>query len=861
MFTALGNHDFQTDCGSYDCGKAGIYYRYFPYPKAGDEIKDAYYWFQYGPAHFWSIDTWPMNGDTYCGPCDNMKNTSAQYQWFEQTLQSIENNPRQWKIVFMHAPFYDADRSCNLQDGRDYFKPLFEKYGVDMVLAGHEHYYARKSVNGIPYLVLGGGGAGLSPMNHPEDVDVAHKKHHFAYFKITEDVMEVQVIDSDNNVIDEFTLDRFPTANFDAKPAVGSSRTYQFTDKSTGHRYQYLWEFGDGETSTERNPTHIYAASGVYTVKLTISSLFNSHFHTQTIDISKADTTTTITSDSPDPSVVGQPYTVNWQVTADPGSGTPTGTVTVSDGTNSYCSAPVEAGSCDLTSTAPGQYWLLAHYSGDGLFNSSSGTSEHFVNYANTTTTITSDTPDPTVVGQPYTVNWTVTVNPPGSGTPTGYVHVWDSGGGKCTVPVEAGSCNPTPSEEGDLDVHVFYSGNAKFNSSEGVAEHQVNKADTTTVITSTTPNPSVVGQPYSVNWSVTVNPPGSGTPTGDVIVEDGWDSCEAPVETGTCNIIYTKAGTRTVTATYFPKNNMNFNPSSGTASHTVNKTDTTTTITSDSPDPSVVGQSYSVNWTVTVSPPGSGTPTGTVTVSDGTNNCSAAVGAGACNLTSTTAGVKTLTATYSGDTNFNSSSGTASHTVNRANTTTTLNSSPNPSLYGQEVTLTATVIGGTTGMGIPTGTVTFRDGTAVLGSTTLSGGIATLTTSSLEPGSRLITAEYGGDEIFNPSTSAALIQEVNPFDLALLDDYGRSKLSVDTLTGDWSYSILIGSGAGNTYTGRGVIVWKGGVLWLNSLDSERWGFNLIYNTSLRKGMATFGDRATGIRSSLVCTTGPMPKP
>src|SRR5204863_356593 len=92
-----------------------------------------------------------------------------------------------------------------------------------------------------------------------------------------------------------------------------------------------------------------------------------------------------------------------------------------------------------------------------------------------------------------------------------------------------------------------------------------------------------------------------------------------------------------------------------------ITKASTTTTIISDNPDPSIVGQAYDVHWTV--SPQISGTPTGTVTVSDGTATCSAAV-SGFCTLTSTTAGPKTLTATYSGDANFLTGSDTESHNV-----------------------------------------------------------------------------------------------------------------------------------------------------------------------------------------------------
>jgi hypothetical protein len=199
---------------------------------------------------------------------------------------------------------------------------------------------------------------------------------------------------------------------------------------------------------------------------------------------------------------------------------------------------------------------------------------------------------------------------------------------------------------------------------------------------------------------------------------------------------------------------------------------------------------------------------------------------------------------------------GTASGTliIARANTTTALTSSKNPSLYSEEVTLTATVSSVVSGIGTPTGTVTFKNGTMVLGTAVLSEGTATLTISSLPSGDCSITAEYGGDEIFDSSISAVLTQTVEPFDLILVDEFGRAELRINTLTGDWSYRILTGEGAGNTYTGTGRIVRRGEIFWFNGLDSEGWGVNLVYNETFKKGMATFGDRASGVRSSLIVT-------
>jgi uncharacterized delta-60 repeat protein len=100
----------------------------------------------------------------------------------------------------------------------------------------------------------------------------------------------------------------------------------------------------------------------------------------------------------------------------------------------------------------------------------------------------------------------------------------------------------------------------------------------------------------------------------------------------------------------------------------------------------------------------------------------------------------------------------------NQAPTTTALASSANPSLSGQSVTFTATV--STAGSAAPTGTVSFLDGTTLLGTGTLStaNGVttATFTTTTLAVGTHSITAVYGGDSNDMGSTSASLSQVVN---------------------------------------------------------------------------------------------------
>jgi Big-like domain-containing protein len=91
--------------------------------------------------------------------------------------------------------------------------------------------------------------------------------------------------------------------------------------------------------------------------------------------------------------------------------------------------------------------------------------------------------------------------------------------------------------------------------------------------------------------------------------------------------------------------------------------------------------------------------------------------------------------------------------------TTTTITSSLNPSIYGQSVILTATVV--SIGSATPTGKVTFRNSNVPIGSAVLSAGVATLETTHLPAGTLSITATYTGDTQSGKSTSAPLSQTV----------------------------------------------------------------------------------------------------
>jgi hypothetical protein len=469
--------------------------------------------------------------------------------------------------------------------------------------------------------------------------------------------------------------------------------------------------------------------------------------------VSAAATTTVITSDTPDPTVTGQAYTVSFTVTS--AGGTPTGTVTVSDGT-AQCVGTVAAGSCSLTSTTAGGKTLTATYAGDANFAGSvSVAAAHTVNQASTTTTITGDTPDPSTVGQSYTVSFTVAPNAPGTGTPTGNVTVSDGTGASCIGTVASGSCAITSTSAGAKTLTATYAGDANYGGGASVgAAHTVGQASTTTAITGDSPDPSTVGAAYTVNFSVTS---GGGIPTGNVTVSDGTGAtCIGTVAAASCSLTSTTAGSKTLTATYAGDANFTGSVSVG-VSHTVSASGTTTTITSDTPDPTVTGEAYTVSFTVTGL-----APTGNVTVSDGTGaSCIGTVAAGNCSLTSTTAGAKTLTATYAGDANNGSSvSAGVPHTVNQAGTSTTITGhTPDPSTINQAYTVTYSVAVGSPGAGTPTGNVTVSDGTDQCVGTVAAGSCSLTSTTA---GTKTLTATYAGDANFAGSASAGVSHTVN---------------------------------------------------------------------------------------------------
>ena len=163
----------------------------------------------------------------------------------------------------------------------------------------------------------------------------------------------------------------------------------------------------------------------------------------------------------------------------------------------------------------------------------------------------------------------------------------------------------------------------------------------------------------------------------------------------------------------------------SGDLSLNVGKSATSTVVVSGS-NPSVFGEPVTFSANVAAVLPGVGVPTGSVqfvvngiasgapVALDGSGNASSAP------IVPEFLGANSVDAVYSGDGDFVTSTGSVVQTLNQGSTSTQVSSAPNPSLFGESVTITATVAAVAPASGIPSGNVTFLDGGVPIGTVTL---------------------------------------------------------------------------------------------------------------------------------------------
>ncbi|MFE9846834.1 Ig-like domain-containing protein, partial [Streptomyces goshikiensis] len=364
--------------------------------------------------------------------------------------------------------------------------------------------------------------------------------------------------------------------------------------------------------------------------------------------------------------------------------------------------------------------------------------------------------------------------------------------------------------------------------------------ASSTTTVTSA-PDPSVFGQ--AVTFTATVQPELAGGPTltGSVeFVVDGVTVTTAPLDmSGQAQYVTSDldVGLHGVEANY--SGDVEYDPSTGADAQEVTLANTTTTLAFD-PEPSVCGETVTVTAQVTPVPPGSGTPTGLVSfiVSDDGPVLTAPVdtnGQAQVSFSNLDVGFHQAAAFYAGDAHFDGSNSPLTlHVVNQAPVSVAVSVDPDPSVCGETVTLCVTVAPVSSGVGNPSGPVTFTGPGGLNETVSLdAGGMACVTTTTLETGT--VTVTYGGDECYASATGT--------FDVTVNQAASATTVSVDPSPSVCGETVTVcatvtavapGSG---TPTGAITFTGPGGLNETVALDTS--GTACVTTTTLETGTVT----------------------
>jgi sugar lactone lactonase YvrE len=450
---------------------------------------------------------------------------------------------------------------------------------------------------------------------------------------------------------------------------------------------------------------------------------------------------------------------VSFTATVTSSTGIPTGTVTLYDSGASVQTAQLNAqgnASFAISTLSSGSHTLTVGYGGDANYGVGiSGPWIETVNLAQPTVTLSG--PSNVVdIGTPVTLTGNLTS--PGI-TPTGMLILQDGATVIASQPVPLASGFSFSTSSLALGAHVLsvaYSGDGDNASATSPAVAvSVQKAPTATALGSSA-NPGTFGQPVTLTASTVSNGPGM---TGSVSFFDGGASL------GTVSLATNGTATLTTSALGFGGHSITA-IYSGDAQHAASTSSplseqivepATATLTS-SVNPAVAG--VEVILTATILTSAGQLPTGSVIFRDGATVLGSAMldggGEAVWQTSSLAVGAHVISVSYAGDNNVAAASASMTETIANATTQVGLSVSANPETYASPLTLTVTV---SSNGGPATGSVTFLDGATTLGSAVLNGQeSASLTLSTLSPGTHTVLAEYAGDGRASASISAPLI-------------------------------------------------------------------------------------------------------
>jgi hypothetical protein len=184
VFPASGNHEYRT-------ADAAPFRQVFALPDNGGPAgRERWYSFDWGDVHFAVVDTERI-GD-------------AQLDWLDRDL---ERNRLPWTIVVGHRPPYASGHHGSDLEMRDEMVPIFERRRVPLVLLGHEHHYQRtEPIDGVTYVVSGGGGRGTRRVEAADYTAFAEQVSHFVYVIVEGTELRLWAIDAEGNTFDTLRL-------------------------------------------------------------------------------------------------------------------------------------------------------------------------------------------------------------------------------------------------------------------------------------------------------------------------------------------------------------------------------------------------------------------------------------------------------------------------------------------------------------------------------------------------------------------------------------------------------------------------------------------------------------------------------
>ncbi len=198
FFNAIGNHE----------ENASLYYSYWHFP--GNE---QWYSVNYGNAHFICLNT---ETNLY----------EEQRTWLKAELIAAKDSAL-WIFVFFHRPPYSSgsDHGSDLSV-RQAWCSLFEQYGVDIVFNGHEHIYERALINGVYYIITGGGGAPLHNIGSNSWTLYSESTLHCTKISVDDSQLLFEAIKPDGTVFDSLSIHK-GKVNVAADENSGLVRAFQ----------------------------------------------------------------------------------------------------------------------------------------------------------------------------------------------------------------------------------------------------------------------------------------------------------------------------------------------------------------------------------------------------------------------------------------------------------------------------------------------------------------------------------------------------------------------------------------------------------------------------------------------------------